>query len=169
MLEAAILIIFPLCMGIAAFSDLLTMTIPNRVSIILVASFIIIAPLAGMPVMQIGMHFAAALTIFAAVFALFAFNIMGGGDAKLLTAAALWFGWNDTLVAFLAQVSVFGGLLTLIVIILRSRTNSILAYGLPIPDHILYATKVPYGVAIGIAGFILFPSSPLMQLIQHGL
>ena len=44
MIYAAIYLIFPLCMAVAAFSDLFTMTIPNRVSIILLGSFVLIAP-----------------------------------------------------------------------------------------------------------------------------
>ncbi len=44
MVAAAIFVMFPLCLAIAAFSDLFTMTIPNRVSIILVLSFLAIAP-----------------------------------------------------------------------------------------------------------------------------
>ncbi len=62
MIAAAIFVIFPLCLAIAAFSDLFTMTIPNRVSLILVVSFLVIAPLcrAGASGM-IGMHLAAGL------------------------------------------------------------------------------------------------------------
>ncbi len=33
--------------------------------------------------------------VFLACFALFALNVMGGGDAKLLTASAVWFGFNS--------------------------------------------------------------------------
>ncbi|HEU4986579.1 MAG TPA: peptidase, partial [Rhizobiaceae bacterium] len=48
MLEAAILVIFPFCMVFAAVSDLLSMTIANRVSIILMAAFAAVAPMSGM-------------------------------------------------------------------------------------------------------------------------
>ncbi len=54
MLIAAILIVFPFAMANAAVSDMLSMTIANRISIILVASFLVLAPLTGMPLFQIG-------------------------------------------------------------------------------------------------------------------
>ncbi len=48
MVEAAIFVIFPFCMVFAAVSDLLSMTIANRVSVILIAAFAVLAPLTGM-------------------------------------------------------------------------------------------------------------------------
>lgn len=169
MTEAAIFVVFPLCLAIAAFSDFFSMTIPNRVSAILLASFIIVAPLAGLTMPQIGLHLLAGAIVFAVCFALFATNVMGGGDAKLLTASAVWFGLTPSLVAYLVYVSFFGGILTLAILSLRGHTNSILASGLPVPHHLLTHKKMPYGIAIGIAGFFAYPSSPLMQAALAGL
>jgi prepilin peptidase CpaA len=162
MTEAAIFVVFPLCLAVAAFSDMFTMTIPNRVSAILLVTFVLVAPLAGLTLLDMGMHMLAGLLVFAVCFTLFAMNVMGGGDAKLLTASAVWFGFDFSLVEFLIYVSFFGGVLTLGILALRSHTNSILASGLPIPDHLMTAKKVPYGIAIGVAGFAAYPSSPLM-------
>ncbi|MCO6187269.1 prepilin peptidase [Rhizobium sp. L1K21] len=167
MLVAAILVIFPLCMAIAASSDLITMTIPNRVSVILLAGFFVVAPLCGMPLEQIGFHLLAGVAVFAAVFALFALNVMGGGDAKVLAASAVWFGWNETLVLYLGTVAFVGGFLTFLIVMLRVNENSIHATGLGhyIPKPILHAKKIPYGIAIGIGAFVTYPMSPLMQLV----
>jgi prepilin peptidase CpaA len=162
MTQAIIFVIFPLCLAVAAFSDLFTMTIPNRVSVVLLAAFIVVAPLAGLGLADIANHFAAGLIVFTVCFALFALNIMGGGDAKLLTASAVWFGLTFSLVEYLVYVSFFGGVLTLAILSLRSHTNLILASGLPVPGHLLSGKKVPYGIAIGIAAFAAYPSSPLM-------
>ena len=163
MTEAAIFVVFPLCLAIAAFSDFFTMTIPNRVSAILLATFIVIAPLAGLSLGETGFHLLAGLLVFAVCFALFAINVMGGGDAKHLTASAVWFGPTASLVSYLAYVSIFGGVLTLVLLALRARTPAILASGLPVPNHLLTAKKVPYGIAIGIAAFVTYPASPLMK------
>jgi Flp pilus assembly protein protease CpaA len=46
--QAIIFVVFPLCLAVAACSDFLTMLIPNRVSAILLATFVIVAPLAGL-------------------------------------------------------------------------------------------------------------------------
>lgn len=162
MTAAAIFVIFPLCMAIAAFADLIAMTIPNRVSLILVISFLIIAPLTGMTIPLIGMHLAAGFAVFCGCFALFALNVMGGGDAKLLTAAALWFGFNQSLILFLCCVGVLGGLLTFAILMIRSQSNTILAIGLPVPSSLLLAKKIPYGIAIAIGGFMAFPYSPML-------
>jgi prepilin peptidase CpaA len=162
MIEATIFVIFPLCLAIAAFLDLFTMTIPNRVSAILLGSFILIGPAAGFTWPSMGTHLAAGLIVFAGCFSLFALNIMGGGDAKLLTASAVWFGLNNSLMEFLIYVSIFGGLLTLVVLMLRKQENTILAAGIPVPHLLFTAKKIPYGIAICVGGFLAYPSSPLM-------
>ncbi|MBN9981216.1 peptidase [Rhizobium laguerreae] len=169
MIVAAILLVFPLCLAFAAISDLLTMTIPNRVSLIMVISFAVLAPLSGVALPAIGMHALGAVIVFGICFALFALNVMGGGDAKLLSAATLWFGCEPALVSFLAYVSVIGGLVTLAILLIRSQSNTILAIGIPIPNSLLLAKKVPYGIAIAIGGFVAFPSSPLFLAALESL
>ena len=127
MIVAAILLVFPLCLAFAAISDLLTMTIPNRVSLILIISFAMLAPLSGLALPAIGMHALGAAIVFGICFALFALNVMGGGDAKLLSAAAIWFGYDPALLSFLTYVGVIGGLVTLAILLIRSQSNTILA------------------------------------------
>lgn len=163
MIPAAIMVIFPLCMAMAACSDLLTMTIPNRLSVVLLASFAAIAPFSGLGLHDILLHAGAGGAVFAVCFVLFAFGIMGGGDAKILTASAVWFGFNDSLVTYLIWVSIFGGLLSIVILMMRSQHNLILAYGIPVPETMLHKKKVPYGIAIGAAAFMAYPSAPLMQ------
>jgi len=163
MIEAAIFVILPLCLAVAAFSDLFTMSIPNRVSVILFGAFLLVAPLAGLSAAMIGMHLLASLIVFAVCFTLFALGIMGGGDAKLLTASAVWFGFNSSLMTFVLYVSIVGGLLTLLILMMRKQENAILASGLPVPPLLFTAKKIPYGIAIGLGGFLAYPSSPLMQ------
>ena len=165
MLEAAILLIFPLCLSVAAISDLLTMTIPNRVSLILLGAFVVLAPLVGLTLQEICMHFAGAAIVFCACFAFFALNVMGGGDAKLLAASALWFGFGMPLLAFLVYVAFIGGALTIVILMIRSQSNTIMAMGLPVPNSLLIAKKIPYGIAIAIGGFLAFPGSPLIAAV----
>ncbi|AGB69685.1 MULTISPECIES: A24 family peptidase [Rhizobium] len=162
MLETATLLIFPLCMSIAAISDLMTMRIPNRVSLALAASFLVLAPISGLSAAEIGMHLAGAGAVFFACFTLFALNIMGGGDAKLLAAAALWFGFDSSLIEFLVYVAFIGGAVTVLVIMLRSQAATIVALGLPLPHSLTVAKKIPYGIAIAIGGMLAFPSSAVL-------
>ncbi|MFB2567221.1 prepilin peptidase [Rhizobium sp. IMFF44] len=162
MLEIAALLIFPLCMSIAAISDLQTMTIPNHVSLALTVAFLVLASFFGLSFTEIGIHFAGAGLVFLACFALFALNVMGGGDAKLLAAATLWFGFDSSLIEFLVYVAFIGGVLTILIVLVRSQADTILAIGLPLPNSLVIAKKIPYGVAIAIGGIIAFPSSPLL-------
>ncbi|MCR9137125.1 MAG: prepilin peptidase [Alphaproteobacteria bacterium] len=164
MLLAAITVIFPLCLAYAAFSDMFTMTIPNRVSVILIVSFALIAPFTGMDWIVFAKHFAAALLVFSVCFALFGIGVMGGGDAKLLTATSLWFGLSMQLFAFLTYVALIGGLLTLMILLARSDRFSVVVNRVGIISHLTDSKLgVPYGVAIAVAGFICFPASSMVQ------
>ncbi|GAC1041236.1 A24 family peptidase [Rhizobium sp. No.120] len=169
MLEASTLLIFPLCMSIAAISDLLTMMIPNRISVALAISFFVLAPTVGLSFAEIAMHMAGAGAVFFACFTLFALNVMGGGDAKLLAAAALWFGFDASLLEFLIYVAFIGGVLTVLIMMLRSQANTILAIGLPLPNSLVIAKKIPYGIAIAIGGILAFPSSPVLIAATRAL
>lgn len=167
MIEAAILVIFPFAMAFAGISDLLSMTIQNRVSLILVVSFVILAPLTGMAWDAYAMHFAAGAVVLTATFALFATGTMGGGDAKLMSATALWLGWNMGLAQYLLVMSLFGGLLTLAILNYRNSHTAIL-YADRIDFMRRLARKeegVPYGIALGAAGLMVFPASPLCQWV----
>ncbi|MBY3323591.1 A24 family peptidase [Rhizobium laguerreae] len=169
MIEAAVFLILPLCLAMAAFSDLFTMTIPNRISVILIASFLVLAPFSGLGLEMISMHLAGAAIVFSACFALFAFNVMGGGDAKLMSATALWFGLNESLLFLMTDIAMIGGLITLLILLVRAQSDTILAIGLPVPNSVLLAKKIPYGIAIAIGGFMAFPSSPLFLAALESL
>lgn len=163
MIIAAIFLILPLCLTLAAITDLFTMTIPNRVSMILLGAFLVIAPFTGMAWSTIGMSLLAGFAVFSVCFCLFAMNVMGGGDAKLLTAAAVWFGFDQSLFLFLTAVGYAGGVLTLLILLMRSQAVTLLATGLPIPNSLLTAKKVPYGIAIGAAGLITYAEAPIVK------
>ncbi|MGO7976236.1 prepilin peptidase, partial [Rhizobium ruizarguesonis] len=75
---------------------------------------------------------ASAAIVFGACFALFAFNVMGGGDANLLTATALWFGLNQSLAFLMTDVAMICGLITLLILLVRAQSDTILAIGLPV-------------------------------------
>ncbi|UIJ96588.1 prepilin peptidase [Sinorhizobium meliloti] len=164
MAVAVALVVFPFCLAFAAIADFLTMSIPNRTSGILLGAFMIAVSFSGFDLAQIGLHLAAAGLVFTVCFGLFAASVMGGGDAKLLTASAIWFGFDSSLAAFLLYVSIFGGLLTLAVLLLRSQENLILAARIPVPRLLLTGKKIPYGIAIALGGLAAYPSSPMMQL-----
>src|SRR5262249_5205219 len=88
------LVLFPAMMGFAASSDLLTMTMSNRVSLILIGGFFLFALVIGMSGNTMLWHIGAGCMVLAVAFGCFAMGWIGGGDAKLAAATALWFGFD---------------------------------------------------------------------------
>src|SRR6202521_1749456 len=88
--EILVLGLFPAAMAFAAASDLITMTISNRLSLALCAAFFLVAVAVGMPVADMGRHVLASLVVLAVAFAFFARGWIGGGDAKLPAAPPPW-------------------------------------------------------------------------------
>lgn len=164
MLEALIFVVFPFCMAFAIVSDMVSMTIANRVSIILVAAFAVVAPLTGMAWVDYGWHFAAGAAVLAVTFLLFAIGGMGGGDAKLMAATALWMGFSPQLMQYLVYAAMLGGLLTVLILFYRRSPLSTFTGGNLFLRHFADpAVGVPYGVALGLSGLMVYPATPLMQ------
>jgi len=92
-LDIARLLLFPALMAFAAASDLFTMTISNRVSLVLAAGFLVLALMSGIAPYDILIHVGAGAAVLVLGFGCFAMGWMGGGDAKVAAAAALWFGF----------------------------------------------------------------------------
>lgn len=157
--DAIRLLVFPALMAFAASSDLLTMTISNRLSLALAAAFFIVAVTTGMPLAVVGMHLAAAAVVLVVSFGFFTQGWIGGGDAKLAAATALWFGF-DHLLPYLLYASVFGGALTLLILQFRK---------LPLPAVLarqvwiqrLHETegRIPYGIALAASALAIYPTT----------
>jgi prepilin peptidase CpaA len=156
------LLLFPALMAFAASSDLFTMTISNRLSLALTGAFFLLTIVTGMSLDAIGMHLAAGTLVLMVCFGFFAMGWIGGGDAKLAAATALWFGF-DFLLDYLVYASLFGGVLTLALIQFRK---------LPLPAPLarqawilrLHETGggVPYGIALAAAALIIYPKTSWM-------
>ncbi|WP_245487919.1 prepilin peptidase, partial [Mesorhizobium sp. M4A.F.Ca.ET.022.05.2.1] len=160
---ALIFVVFPFCMLFAAISDILSMTIANRVSVLLVTVFALVAPLTGMDWATCGWHFAAGFLVLAVTFGLFALGGMGGGDAKLLAATSLWMGFNIHLVEYLVVSTFIGGLLTLAILAYRKSPLASFTGHNPFLRHFADETNgIPYGIALGIGGLLIYPDSPLV-------
>ncbi|MBC2884071.1 prepilin peptidase [Ochrobactrum sp. CM-21-5] len=111
----------------AMVTDLTSTTIRNRVTIGLAASFIILAPLVGLPLATYGWNLVADAVILVITFALFCLRAMGDGDAKLIAATALWFGFDPGLAVYLLKASILGGVLTLMLVLYRMTPRLLLA------------------------------------------
>src|ERR1700728_2736545 len=165
-LDVARLLFFPALMAFATASDLFTMTISNRVSLTLAAGFLALAFASGMAPSDILMHLAAGSVVLVGAFACFAFGWIGGGDAKVAAAAALWFGFGH-LMNYLVYASLFGGALTLLLLQFRQ-------WPLPYPLagqawlSRLHAKEsgIPYGVALAIGALMIYPETDWMKAVD---
>ena len=165
-LDIARLSLFPALMAFAAASDLLTMTISNRVSLALVAGFLIVALASGMGLSDILLHAGAGAAVLTVAFACFAMGWVGGGDAKVAAAAALWFGFAD-LMNYLVYASLFGGALTLLLLQFRQWP---LPYALAGQTWLLRLhakeSGIPYGIALALGALAIYPETEWVRAID---
>jgi prepilin peptidase CpaA len=117
----------------------------------------------GMSLNDVLIHLGAAAAVLAVTFVFFARGWIGGGDAKLAAATALWLGF-DHLMAYLLYASIFGGILTLAMI--RFRV-------MPLPQALAEQEwvkrlhrldgGVPYGIALAAAALLIYPDTAWMH------
>ena len=163
--DAVRLMLFPALMAFAASSDLLTMTISNRVSLILVVGFFALAVGSGMNVMDILSHVGAACIVLVAAFGFFTRGWIGGGDAKLAAATALWLGF-DHLLPYLVYASLFGGALTLALLQFRTAPlPGVLARQEWVQRLHRKDGGVPYGIALAAAALAVYPETQWMAAV----
>jgi len=163
MIDAIRILLFPALMAFAASSDLLTMTISNRISIALIAGFAVLAAASGMSLQDVGMHALAGAAVLVLTFVCYLRGWVGGGDAKLAAATALWLGF-DHLYDYILWASLFGGVLTLLLIRFRQ---------MPLPDSLsrhawivrLHQPHegVPYGIALAASALAIYPYTEWMK------
>jgi prepilin peptidase CpaA len=155
----AVLLFFPALMAMSASLDLLTYTIPNRLCAALALGYLALAAPAGVPAAEILLNLSCAAAILAIAFVLFTFGFIGGGDAKLAAATALWLGWS-LMFDYAMAAAIFSGALTLVILTGRMTTLPAPLSRFPWIAR-LHDVKagVPYGIALAAAGLIQFPNS----------
>jgi prepilin peptidase CpaA len=165
-LDLARLLLFPALMAFAAASDLFTMTISNRVSLLLAAGFLVLAVASGMGFHDMLLHVAAGMVVLTVAFVCFTMGWVGGGDAKVAAAAALWFGFAH-LMSYLIYASLFGGALTLLLLQFRQWP---LPYPLAGQAWLLKLhakeSGIPYGIALAIGALMIYPETEWVKAID---
>jgi prepilin peptidase CpaA len=153
------LILFPLAMIYAGLMDLVTLKIRNTLVIALGCAWLLLAPLSGFSIAELSQSAAVAGGVLAVTFTFFALGWIGGGDAKLAAVTALWFAPYEALQYF-AYASVLGGILTLVIVQLRTGVIPMFFYRVPwIAQLHDSRTGVPYGAAMAPAALIVFPDT----------
>jgi prepilin peptidase CpaA len=158
-----VILIFAALLLWAAISDFRHYLIPNRISVAIVllypahllAQYNVGADLGGWywPPLIAGV-------VLIAGFGLFAFNLMGGADVKLMAATALWAG-PQFIALFLITMALCGGALAFALLI-WNRYFTFLAYTRPFnalfPAAGSGKQMLPYGVAVASGGLFVAAS-----------
>jgi prepilin peptidase CpaA len=156
----AALFAFPALMIAAALFDVATMTIPNRISIILVPAFFLAALLSRMPLPEIGLHLGVGVAALVLMIGFFAMGWLGGGDAKLLAAASLWVG-PAAAAPFVVFTVLAGGGLALALLMARAVARPWEQAPEWVRRLLTPKGAIPYGVAIAAGAIAAFPGAGL--------
>lgn len=158
------IVLLPAALAYAAASDFVAMSISNRLTVGLTLGFFVAAAVLGLSWSQVAWHLGAGLMVLFVTFALFAAGWIGGGDAKLAAATALWLGFGQ-LLPYLVIAGFLGGLLTYAILFYRDQ---------PLPESVkrldfarrLHAAKegVPYGIALAAAALLVLPETSIWQI-----
>jgi prepilin peptidase CpaA len=139
------------------------MTISNRICLFLIVSFGICALATGMTWQALGYHVCAGALMLMICFGCFAAGWIGGGDAKLSAAIALWFGF-EPLIDYLLISTVAGGALTLGILKYRASPIPAFASGWGWARMLHAANKgVPYGIALSLAALVVLPQTGIWR------
>jgi len=162
LLSLILIVVFAGCMLAASWHDMTSMTIPNWISLVLLAGFLVLTPFVWQGWDVFGVHILIGLICFAIGVGMFALGWMGGGDAKLFAATSFWWVWAD-LPIYLVYTAIAGGALALFLMLGRQF----------IPVRVLTTDwmhrlfrdekKMPYGLALAFGGLMTLPRSDLYQ------
>ncbi|CAN5323878.1 prepilin peptidase [soil metagenome] len=160
--QFALLLVFPALAVVAALKDATSFTIPNWISLALIVAFVPAALISGASLTTIGLCLATGAGALLLGMGMFAAGWIGGGDAKLFAASALWLGWSASL-PFMLITGLAGGALTLGLLSLRSGWFEPILAGSPAWVRKLGADggDIPYGVAIAVGALAAFPQGAL--------
>lgn len=182
--------IFIICLSVlagllfvGALIDIESRRLPNGLTATVAALYGLYVAVSPTPVDWVSAVIVAS-AVFALGFVCFAFQLMGGGDVKLMAGLALWSGL-DHIMLFLVTTSLAGGLLSIVMLLVRRclRSPSFLMLSSYLGPVIRWvpgttatagapssaestekddACSLPYGVAIAAGGFAVIHA--LLQL-----
>ena len=142
---------------LAAAWDLASYTIPNWIHLALLIAFAVFAVGVHMSVRTVGIHLLVGFAALAFSILLFSFGRLGGGDAKLFTCTALWFGYPDVLQYTLATAIVGGAFGLALLAFRRSPLPTVFATQPWISRLSAPSAGIPYGVALAAGAFVILP------------
>ena len=165
-LDIARLLLFPALMAFAAASDLFTMTISNRVSLALAAGFLVLAVAAAWDLTTSSPMSAPARWCWRWPSPALRWAGSAAATPRLPRRPALWFGFGH-LLNYLLYASLFGGVLTLLLLQFRQWP---LPYPLAGQAWLLRLhakeSGIPYGIALAIGALMIYPETEWMKAVD---
>jgi len=161
--------VFPALVIVGGLHDLITMKIPNWISLALIAVFFPVALLIGAAPMDIAIHVGIGLAALVVGMGMFAAGWIGGGDAKLLAASCLWMGLSGV-APFLIWTGLAGGAFCLFLMTARQYFPMVapsVSQGWVI-NLMQPKGDIPYGVAIAAGALLALPESGLLLTYASG-
>jgi prepilin peptidase CpaA len=163
MLHTLSMSLLPALMIVAAFTDVSSYKIPNWLTGLTAALFFPMALLTGMPLVDFGWHLLAGALLFVAGYAGFMLRLFGGGDAKLLAAAGLWFGIDQS-GSFILLTALAGGVLAVSIGLWASAMALYEHFGLGVEGSFFkklrgFTPSLPYGIALCVGALLAFPNT----------
>jgi prepilin peptidase CpaA len=147
---------FLLAMAVAAIRDLAAWSLPNWLTLCVALGYLAWAWASGAGWGMVGWALAAGLLTLGIGYLFFTLNLWGAGDGKMAAAVALWIGLNFDLFRFFLVVSLAGGVLAIVALLIHAATGK---PQLPPgdPGHETarlnpLKAKARYGAAIAIGG-----------------
>jgi len=161
MIEPVLLTLVGAAMIAGAVYDAATLTIPNWISLVLLALFPAVAFFAGLSWAEAGIHFAVGFAALLAGIALFAGGFIGGGDAKLFAAISLYVG-ASAFGFYVFAVALAGGVLAFLLMGLRYLVRAGVTWRFNGFQHLtMNGAGIPYGIAIAAGGLLVLPATRL--------
>ena len=148
-LHYGLLIALAIALVFAAFTDIRSRTISNKLNIAIAVAAPVFWWTSGLALCpDVAIQLGVAAAVFAVLCGLFAAGLMGGGDVKLLTALALWIA-PGAFMQLLVIMAVAGGVLTIVMAAWHFLQNQ------------KERLAIPYGVAIAFGGLWVLASNYL--------
>ncbi len=150
--------VFGLCMLMAAYKDLTSYTIPNVISLILLGAFFALSPFMGLTWGEFAVHIGVFAGSLALMMLMFAAGWLGGGDAKLFAATAIWWMPHDLMV-YTLYTAMAGGALAIVLLMSRRMLPAQVQTTGWVHTLLRDEKKMPYGLALAFAGMVTLPRS----------
>lgn len=153
-------IVFAAPLLVACYTDYTEMKIPNWVSLAMIAGFFLTLPITWTGLSGLGDHLLLFFIFFALGFATFAFGWLGGGDAKLMAAIALWLD-TGVIMDFVLFTALTGAALGLFIMISR-RFMPVSIMTAPVVSKLYQGGKdMPYALALAAGALLVWPNTQI--------